>query len=98
MTDKHDIPTEVIANLLDTLSERLPNLIDTISEKLPKLISGIRDTIFSPDAGRDIGNAVANFYHALIEKGIPGDTAASLTSDYLHTLTNIGKNLKLRHD
>jgi len=82
-----DIPTKEIGEMLDT-----------VTEKLPKLFKVLRESIFSAQVGSEIGVAVGNFYQALVEKGVPEDRAADLTTDYLRTLTNIGKTMKWKND
>ena len=74
------------------------DLLDVIYEKLPKVFKAIRESIFSAQAGTDIGTAIGNFYKALLEKGVPEDKAMELTSEYLRTLTNLSENIKYKKE
>ncbi|UCH57201.1 MAG: hypothetical protein JSV18_07670 [Candidatus Bathyarchaeota archaeon] len=68
--------------------EEIAELLDMISGKLPNLIKGIIESFFSPEAAKNMGEAVAAFRTSLIEGGIPEDEALAMTREYLKTLTN----------
>lgn len=80
----HDIPVEEIGQLLDTIATRLP-----------KVFQAIRDSVFSPEAGTEIGTSVGNFYKALVDKGIPEEKALELTTEYLNTMKAIGRQMNM---
>ena len=69
--------------------EQIGQLLDMVAEKLPRIIVPLKDTLFSATAGREMGEAVGNFYQQLVEKGIPAEKALELAEDYLKTLTSI---------
>lgn len=72
---KHSLPVEDISVLLDT-----------VGEKIPSLINNIKNTLFSADAGRDLGRAVGAFYKELLGAGIPSAEALVMAQAYLGTL------------
>ena len=71
-----------------TESAEVAEIFETLSTKLPAMINGILGSLFSPEAARNMGKAVAEFRKALIEGGIPEEEAMEMTEDYLGTLTN----------
>jgi len=77
MTEKSDI-------------EELEGVLKTISEQIPALIKGIIGSIFSAEAGRNMGAAAANFYKELKAGGIPDEVAIKMTQDYVKTFTDLG--------
>jgi len=75
--------------------EHLGALLDSVSEKLPKLISGLVNTVYSAEAGTNIGQAVGNLYKELTAAGIPQDEAIAMAKDYMLSITKIMSNLKM---
>lgn len=78
--------------------EELNDVLSTVAQKVPELIRALRASFFSAEAGTDFGEAVGNFYKALVEKGIPEEKAFELTSNYLDTFRNLGKVFQLGND
>lgn len=79
---KHEVPVQDIAELLDV-----------VSEKIPLLIKSIKDTAFSPEAGKSMGQAVGNFYKELVASGIDAELASALTREYLSTIKNFSQSI-----
>ncbi len=77
MTEKSDI-------------EELEEVLKTVSEQIPALIRGIINSIFSAEAGKNMGAAAANFYKELKAGGLPDDVAIKMTQDYIKTFTDLG--------
>jgi len=73
-----DIPTKEIAELLDE-----------VSTKLPKLINGLVGSLYSADAGKNIGQAVGALYKELVEQGIPKEDALAMARDYMISLKDV---------
>ena len=69
-------------------------LFKTLSEEIPNMIRGIIESIFSAEAGRNMGAAAANFYKELKAGGIPDDVAIKMTQDYIRTFTDLGAILR----
>ena len=70
--------------------EELEGVLNTVSEQIPALIRGIIGSIFSAEAGRNMGAAAANFYKELKAGGIPDDVAIKMTQDYIKMFTDLG--------
>jgi len=70
--------------------EELEKVLKTVSEQIPALIRGIIGSIFSAEAGRNMGAAAANFYKELKAGGIPDEVAIKMTQDYIKTFTDLG--------
>ena len=58
-------------------------ILEEVSSKLPKLLKGILDTVYSSDAGTNIGRAVGNLYKELVEAGVPREEAMEIAKDYM---------------
>ena len=74
--------------------EELQEVLKTVSEQIPALIRGIIGSIFSAEAGRNMGSAAANFYKELKAGGIPDEVAIKMTQDYIKTFTDLGDLLR----
>lgn len=74
-------------------AQEVTEILDVVSRKIPELINGLKNTLFSAEAGRDLGKAVGGFYKELVENGIDPDTALVMTKDYLGTLNGALKGL-----
>ena len=64
-------------------------LLDEVSGKLPKLFSGLMGSLYSAEAGKNMGQAVGSFYHELLDAGIPQDEAMKMARDYMLSLKEI---------
>jgi hypothetical protein len=81
--NNNGIPTKEIAELLDE-----------VSTKLPKLINGLLGSLYSAEAGKNIGQAVGALYKEMIEQGIPKEDALMMAKDYMLSLKEVTKNFK----
>lgn len=75
-------------------AEEIKEVLAVISTEVPALIKGLIGSVFSEEAGRDLGRAAAAFYKELKEGGMPEDVAVKLTENYIGTFTSIGDVLK----
>lgn len=73
-----NIPTKEIAEMLDS-----------VSDKVPKLIKGLVGTVYSAEAGREMGKAVGAFYSEMVQAGIPPKGALNMAKDYMLSMKNI---------
>lgn len=80
MSNNHDIPVKEISELLDT-----------VSTKLPDLISNLLRTVYSQEAGSEMGKAVGSLYKELLAADIPQDVALKMATDYMISLKDILK-------
>jgi len=74
--------------------EELKGVFDVLSSQIPALIRGIIASVFSEEAGREMGKAAGAFYKGLIEAGIPNDVAIRMTENYISVFTNLGEIMK----
>ena len=75
--------------------EEIEKILKTVSDMVPTLVKGVLGAIFSPEAGKNMGAAAANFYKEVKAGGLPDDIAVKMTQDYVKTFTDIGS---LIHD
>lgn len=71
-------------------AEEIKELLEIVSKELPALIKGIVATVFSEEAGRNMGKAVVAYYQELKNGGIPENVALKMTEDYMKTFTSLG--------
>ena len=79
----NDIPVKEIGEMLDE-----------VSTKIPKLINGVLSSLYSAEAGKNMGQAVGSFYKELLEAGIPMDEALKMAKDYVLSLKDITSSMK----
>lgn len=73
------------------IKEEIAGVFDVMADRLPKLIVALKETLFSEEAGREIGRAVGGFYKEILASGLDPDMAADLTRTYMSTLSNVVK-------
>jgi len=74
--------------------EELKQVLSVVSKEVPALIKSIIGSVFSEEAGRDMGKAAAAFYKQLKEAGIPEETAVKMTENYISVFTSLGDVMK----
>ncbi len=74
--------------------EELREVLSVVSKEVPALIKGIIASVFSEEAGRDMGKAAAAFYKQLKEAGMPEETAVKMTENYISVFTSLGDIMK----
>lgn len=67
-------------------AQEVAEILDVVTARVPALLQSLRDLLYSPEAARNMGQAVGTFYKELVNAGIPKEEAMSLTRDYLSTL------------
>ena len=75
-------------------AEEVKEILGVVSKEIPALIKGIIGSIFSEEAGKDMGRAAAAFYRELKEGGMPEETAVKMTENYIGVFTSLGDVLK----
>lgn len=73
-----DIPVQEISELLEAVSSKVPNLI-----------SSLLRTIYSEEAGKEMGKAVGSLYKELVAADIPKDVALKMAMDYMISLKDM---------
>ncbi|MEA4822503.1 MAG: hypothetical protein VB111_00100 [Clostridiaceae bacterium] len=69
--------------------KELGEVLDELSGKVPQLISRLLGTLYSAEAGTQMGQSVGSFYKELIAAGIPSDDALKMARDYMLSIKNI---------
>jgi len=73
----------------------LREVLSVVSQQVPGLIKGIIASVFSEQAGADMGKAVGAFYKGLKDAGIPDETAVKMAENYISTFTSLGEVMKM---
>lgn len=63
-------------------AQEVAEILDAVTGRVPNLLRSILDQLYSPDAGRRMGQAIGAFYRELIEAGLPPERALQLAEDY----------------
>ena len=74
--------------------EELREVLSVVSKEVPALIKSIIGSVFSEEAGRDMGKAAAAFYKELKDAGMPEETAVKMTENYVSVFTSLGDIMK----
>jgi hypothetical protein len=74
--------------------KEIGEMLDEVSAKLPKLINGLMASLYSAEAGKNMGQAIGSLYKELIASGIPAEDALKMAKDYMLSLKDISSNLK----
>lgn len=67
-------------------------ILDAIGDKIPKIIRGLLDSLYSKEAGTNIGQSVGAFYKELLAAGIPEATALELVKEFSFSMKNLNIN------
>lgn len=69
-------------------------ILDTLGEKLPKLIKDVMGSLYSKEAGINMGQAIGAYYKELMEAGIPQEAALDMAKEFSFSLKNINFDSK----
>ena len=72
-------------------AKEIGEILDAVSDKVPKLISGIVSSLYSAEAGKNMGQAVGSLYKELLESGLPEEVAIEMAKGYMLSLKDISK-------
>jgi len=75
-------------------AEEIKQILGAVSTEVPGLIKSIIASVFSEEAGKNMGKAAAAFYKELKDSGMPDDVAVKMTEDYISVFTSLGDVLK----
>ncbi len=75
-------------------AEEVKAVLGVVSKEVPALIKGIIGSVFSEEAGRDMGKAAGAFYKELKESGMPDEVAVKMTENYVSVFTSLGGIMK----
>jgi len=74
--------------------EDLKEVLSVVSTEVPGLIKSILSSVFSEEAGKNMGKAAAAYYKELKDGGLPEPVAVKMTEDYMKTFTSLGDMLR----
>jgi hypothetical protein len=74
--------------------ENVKEILGVVSSEIPAMIKSILSSVFSEEAGRNMGKAAAAYYKELKDGGLPEQVAVKMTEDYMRTFTSLGNMLK----
>jgi len=75
-------------------AQEVKEILSVVSSEVPALIKGLIASVFSEEAGRNMGKGAAAYYKSLKEGGLPEDVAVKMTQDYVQTFTSFGEVFK----
>ena len=78
----------------DMDAETIKEILGVVSTEIPSMIKSILSSIFSEEAGRNMGKAAAAYYSELKNGGLPEAVAVQLTQEYMRTFTSIGDMMR----
>ena len=73
-------------------------ILDAVSDKVPRLIKELMGSLYSKDAGTNMGQSVGAFYKELVESGIPAADALEMAKVYLFSLKDVMKQGQSRQE
>ena len=76
--------------------ENIKEILNAVSSQIPPMIKNILASVFSEEAGRNLGKAAAAYYKEMKQGGLPEQVAVKLTEDYMRTFSSIGDMLRNR--
>ena len=75
-------------------SENIKEILGVVSTEIPAMIKSILSSVFSEEAGRNMGKAAAAYYKELKDGGLPEEVAVKMTEEYMRTFTSLGDMLR----
>ncbi len=75
-------------------AETIKEILGVVSTEIPSMIKSILSSIFSEEAGRNMGKAAAAYYTELKNGGLPDAVAVKLTEEYMRTFTSLGDMMR----
>ncbi|WP_459129695.1 hypothetical protein [Guggenheimella bovis] len=73
----------------------LAEILDTVTDKVPRLLREVMGTLYSPEAGANIGKSVGGLYKELVNSGIPEKDALEMAKSYIISLKDI-KSMEIK--
>ena len=74
--------------------ENIKEILGVVSSEIPAMIKSILSSVFSEEAGRNMGKAAAAYYKELKDGGLPEQVAVKMTEEYMRTFTSLGEMLR----
>jgi hypothetical protein len=74
--------------------ENIKEILGVVSSEIPAMIRSILSSVFSEEAGKNMGKAAAAYYKELKYGGLPEEVAVKMTEEYMRTFTSLGDMLR----
>jgi hypothetical protein len=74
--------------------ENIKQILGVVSSEIPAMIKSILSSVFSEEAGKNMGKAAAAYYKELKDGGLPESVAVKMTEEYMRTFTSLGDMLR----
>ena len=74
--------------------ENIKEILGVVSSEIPAMIKSILSSVFSEEAGKNMGKAAAAYYKELKDGGLPETVAVKMTEEYMRTFTSLGEMLR----
>jgi len=74
--------------------ENIKEILSVVSSEIPAMLKSILSSVFSEEAGRNMGKAAAAYYKELKDGGLPEPVAVKMTEEYMRTFTSIGEMMR----
>ena len=74
-------------------AKKVGQILEEVTDKVPKLISSLINTVYSPEAGTSMGQAVGNLYKELVASGIPQEDAIKMAKDFMLSIKDFTSNM-----
>jgi len=74
--------------------ENIKEILSVVSSEIPAMIKSILSSVFSEEAGKNMGKAAAAYYKELKDGGLPEQVAVKMTEEYMRTFTSLGDMLR----
>lgn len=75
-------------NMQNNDAKELKEMLDVVGEKVPTLLKSVLDSVYSEEAGTQMGKAVGSMYKELVNSGMDKADAIGLVKEYISTLKN----------
>lgn len=82
-----------IEDMMDVGMGGMEEMMDIVGKKAPEIIKNIMKTIYSEEAGTQIGKGVAALYKELIAAGIDKKEAIEMAKDYLNAIKEMAPDM-----
>ena len=75
-------------------AQNVKEILGVVSSEVPALVKSLLASVFSEEAGKNMGKAAAAYYKELKNGGLPEAVAVKMTEDYMRTFTSLGDMLR----
>jgi hypothetical protein len=69
--------------------EKVAEILEVVGDKVPKLIRDVMGSLYSKEAGLNMGQAVGAYYKELLAAGLPQEAAVDMAKEFSFSLKNL---------